>query len=182
MYEVGKITRGIQEKFYLSDPAHATPKHLGPLLSALEDMTDKLQGEALRFELTSVPFIREDVLKTWKLDIKRWTERLSGYRAAVASAAPNDPKAILWTVTAPLLLGLYGGPDSDELHRPIDAGTPFTLANQIEFADDFREELWSGLWDDIAEEAKKKAFDWATIAKWVVGGVVVLYVADKVTD
>jgi hypothetical protein len=144
----------------------ATPENLAVLVDSLEDFTAALAAERIRLEslagdlenaiagiLVGVE-TKEDV-EAWDADFSEWRSRLQNYRVQVDKAPPGDRGDVLWSVTAPLLLGFYGGENSEAPQQPIDAVTPFSLANQLRVADAWREERLRLLREDIAEEAKK---------------------------
>lgn len=153
----------------LEDPGDATnlatPENVGVLLESLTDFTAALAAERMRLAaqvgiadviagILEGTETEEDV-KAWDADFAAWRARLVNYNAQVAKAPPGDRADILWSTTAPLLLGFYGGENSDEPQRPIDAVTPFALANQLRVADAWRDERLRLLREDIADEAKK---------------------------
>jgi hypothetical protein len=106
----------------------------------------------VRSEVTSLG-LPNVALIGWAVSMAAWRERLAKYRAAVGDAPPSDRQAILWDVTAPLLVGYYGGEDSDEPQRVIDAVTPFMLANMQQVEDEFRDELWELFLEDLKTNA-----------------------------
>lgn len=182
MYNVGQITRDLQAD-YLTPDGRLTPRHLGPLVAGLAQMTDSIQGEALRLQLGGFPWLTANALpEQWNSDMRSWQERLAAYKAALASASPNDRKAILWTVTAPLLLGFYGGPDSEKPQSVLDAVTPYMLANQLEIEDEYRETIWNQFKEDVKTEAKSTGLDLLSVLKWTAAGLVGLWIVDKAVD
>lgn len=89
-------------------------------------------------------------------DLRRWSVRVTEYSmvtAAVPIEQQYDREPVLWDVTAPLLLGWYGGPDGTnvlppggffagfdaKLQHPPDIATPYSLANQLKVGRDFEE-------------------------------------------
>lgn len=160
MYDVGAITRRIQAEFRLFCPPNvapqrcaesqtnrATPENLAVLLAELDDVTQAVLDEVNASGIS--PAARVGFL----ISLSAWRERLAKYHAEVDKAPPGDRADVVWSVTAPLLLGLYGGENSDEPQRVIDAVTPFLLANQQEVDDEFRDELWSAFLDDLKTNA-----------------------------
>lgn len=184
MYDVGQIARDLQDKFGLfvrprgeitsSEKNRATPEDLAVLLDELAALTEEL---AERRRVVQVQTIAEDL---WDSDSAAWRARLAEYQAAVRAAPKGDRHAVLWSVTAPLLLGFYGGAGAASPQQPIDAVTPFSLANQLDVADAWREERWQRLWGELEKrfaDAAKGAADAVTSGiawlPWIVGGVVV---------
>jgi hypothetical protein len=159
MYDVGLITRRIQSQFRLfcpmgqspnvcaATPNRATPANVLLLLDELDEVTQAVVDEVKESPISPAARIG------FAVSMNAWRSRLGTYRAHAAAAAPNDRRAILWDVTAPLLLGFYGGEDSDEPQRAIDAVTPFLLANMQEVDDSFREELFAAFLQDLRDGA-----------------------------
>lgn len=167
MFDVGDITRRIQAEFRLFCPGgaipaaarnkaqgcaesttnRATPANILILLDELDDVTAAVLAEVNESGIS--PAARIGFL----ISLSAWRERLGKYRERCEAAAPDDRAAIVWDVTAPLLLGLYGGEQSNEPRRVIDAVTPFMLANQQEVDDEFRDELWSAFLEDLKTNA-----------------------------
>lgn len=164
-FDVGAITRELQSQFNLfcyskeeceTKVNTATPEHVGRLLAALSVMTEQLAVARTSsldedFYLGGAP----GGMAQWDADFVAWRERLARYQGEVAEAPPGDRQDILWSTTAPLLLGFFGGENSDEPQRAIDAVTPFSLANQLALSDEWRSERLSLFWEDVKEEAKK---------------------------
>lgn len=145
MIDVGVIVRRETEFFLLGPPPNrATPREMSHLLGRLRRATDRL-GE---LPVTAVG-------GQWDLDYRAWLSRLQAYERIVAAALPNNRRQdIAKTVTAPLLLGLYPGEDTQ---RTPDVATPFTLANQREVAIEFQEQIADQFWEDIKTQAKTVA-------------------------
>lgn len=157
-YDVGAITRDLQSAFrlFIGVPAPtrpavieleledaegtatnlATPANIAVLLRALRRLTDDIAKA--RSELSDL--IPDAGLLAWNLGWIGWRSRLARYEAEVAKAPVGDRADILWTVTAPLLLGFFGGENSTDPQKPIDAITPFSLANQLQIAEEWRAE------------------------------------------
>lgn len=169
-YDIGKITRELQSDFRLftnyatwkrndielalvddGNANRATPENVGRLLVALQNLTRDI--EAARATMSD--WLPDIGVVLWDGRFKQWQERLATYEGEVAKAPPGDRGDILWSVTAPLLLGLFGGENSDEPQQPIDAVTPFMLANQLEVADAWRDERWRLFKDDLEAQALK---------------------------
>lgn len=173
------ITRDLQDEFDLfrrspdqqSRENRATPANLAVLLDSLERLTAEMASR--RAELSD--WMPDAAIRHWDAEFAAWSGRLTAYQAAVAAAPPDDREAVLWTVTAPLLLGYYEGPDSGE-RRAIDAGTPFRLSDQLDVDEAWREERTQLLFDDLKKGAEvivevvSSAIDTVVI----VGGVVVV--------
>lgn len=165
LYDVGAITRQLQDRFRifkktaythediepLGEPGQnrVTPKNVSKLLDALTRITSELRAK--RSELSG--WAPDIAIQQWDADMAAWEERLAAYRAAVAVAPTEDRQSILWDVTAPLLVGYYGGEDSTEPQQPIDAITPFSLANQLAVDMTWREERERLFWADLKEAA-----------------------------
>lgn len=130
-------------------PNRATPQHLKKLLQSLRTMTDQLDAR-VRDELSPLSSIALDQIAG---SLIRWNERLNGYIAAVDAAAPDDRRAVLWTVTAPLLLGFYGGEESTESRRTLDAVTPFIIADILKVESNWQDERWRLLIQDLKDNA-----------------------------
>lgn len=124
----------------------ATADAMIVVIGALYDYTDRLF--AVDFSRRASAGIDMGVRPPDALTarIEAWSQRLDWYAMAVHSAVPaDDPGAILWTVTAPLLTGHYMGPDGDGPLVPPgpwerdpvmgglvpDMRTPFALAAEL---------------------------------------------------
>lgn len=156
-YDVGRITRDLQSEFHLfkrspADQAqnNATPERISALLAALEILTNQIAAQRAEFS----DFVPDASVPHWDNDMAKWRSRLAGYIKAVRAAAPGDRAAILWSVTAPLLIGFYGGEHSKLPQQPLDAVTPFSLANQLNVADAWREERYQLFWKDVRDNLK----------------------------
>lgn len=101
------------------------------------------------------------------VDLQRWRARLDEYAMAVHTVPPDlqyDRDQTLWSVTAPLFVGFYGGPTGHEeplaaggfppgfnaeLQHPPDIATPYMLANAYGVEAAWNEERKARLWDDL---------------------------------
>jgi hypothetical protein len=160
-FDVGQVTREIQAEFGLfraltrgavnvEPPKNkATPEGLRALLDALTIETDRIR-EARR--VVDIQWAHEDAFDS---DLLKWRGRLGAYYDAVNAAPPGDRQAVLWSVTAPLLLGYFGGESSELPQQPIDAVTPFVLSNMLEESEAAQQRAWDLFIDDLQENAKK---------------------------
>lgn len=144
-----------------SEPNKATPENLAVLVARLREMTDEL--EKRRDDVSS--FVPDMGVVIWDKDLADWKLRLEAYEKALKDAAPDDREIVLWTVTAPLLLGLFGGPDGSwptpgrtgGAAGVADANTPFMLSHAFTDLVAWREERWNLLLDDLKQNAKDVA-------------------------
>lgn len=160
MFDVGAITRELQQRFSLfchtreecaAMPANAaTPENLSHLLASLQSLTEDM---AIAREGLS-DWMPDAAIQHWDTEFVRWRGRLGAYIDAVDAAPPNDRGAVLWSVTAPLLLGFYGGQASKLPQQPLDAVTPFSLANQLAVDEAWRDERLRLLRQDLADAVK----------------------------
>jgi len=200
MYDVGTIVRGYQLEWLGVAPNHATPLELHELLLTLDKLTQQLEASIsdhaeasaervakLGLMNTALPGVgtalwivtdkaRRDEqrsLQQVEVDLKRWRTRLDDYTAKVEAVMPKreqDRRAVLWGVTAPLLLGWYGGPSGVEIpvvgqpetfdparKEPhlIDLGTPYRIANQLGVWLDWNRRRPEMFKKDIADGAKR---------------------------
>lgn len=172
-YDVGAITKEIQRSFNIfrrplavSEKNSATPEHLRVLLDKLSSLTDSIQEK--RTGLSD--WLPDAGVLHWDQSMAAWEGRLLLYREAVRLAEPDDRQAVLWNVTAPLILGFQGGPDSKRPQTTIDAITPFTLANQLKVDAGWRTERWDEFQNDL-----KKGLEWWAVAIPVTLGLLVIY-------
>jgi len=177
-YDIASITRGLQDEFRLfqRDPTSqaentATPERVGVLLGSLRRLTDQIQAQRDKFS----SFVPDASISHWDIDMATWKGRLGAYQTAVTAAPRGDRGAILWNVTAPLLLGFYGGALSYDNQRPLDAVTPFMLANQIEVADAWRADRLRLFWVDLYTNLKALPGQilsgiWDAVPWWVWAG------------
>ena len=189
-YDVGKITRSLQNEFNLfnRDPRQqmtnqATPEKLGALIAALTKLTSKIEAQR---DTAAFDWTPDAGVVIWDRDMAAWKARLAAYSKAVTSAPPGDRGAVLWTVTAPLLIGYYGGPASNLPQQPLDAMTPFSLANQLDVAEAWREERWKLFWEDLKNNFNNLPnlvpwWVWAALATGavLVGGAVIYGVTGR---
>jgi hypothetical protein len=168
-FDVGRIVRDVQGEFDLfcatreeceTKSNTATPEHLAVLLASLRAVTDAADDEGGLAGTTAF------------FALAQWRRRLDAYDAFVSAAAPGDRVAVLWTVTAPLLLGFYGGPESDEPQRVADVATPFILANASEISEAWRNERRRMFFNDLERGAREIADDITSpigVPLWVWG-------------
>lgn len=189
-YSVGNVVRDLSQQYLGEAPNKATPQNLVTLLEELDALTDQVRRDGQEeWEKPLYGFLGDDSnVQRFKRDLARWRMRLDYYldRARTAEAAnPTDRKAILWTVTAPLFLGFYGGPTGTEIYLPghdsephtvsgwgdvtsgfppgfdprikhvADLATPFSLANQIKTYNEHQIKIVGQLVDDIIANAKE---------------------------
>lgn len=167
-YDVGFITRRLQNEFRLfnRDPSqqvrnNATPQRLAVLIKDLKKLTSEIEAKR---DTAAFDWTPDAGVVIWDRDMEKWKGRLAAYEQAVISAEPDDRAAVLWTVTAPLLIGYYGGEDSTLPQQPLDAVTPFSLANQLDVAEAWRAERWRLFWEDL----KKGLGDLPDVIPWWV--------------
>lgn len=191
LYDVGTIVRAYQLQWLGEAPNHATPLELHELLLTLDTLTQQLEEEISNHEESSLArtvklgimglplWIVADKarrgeqrsLQQVTRDLRRWRERLDDYLSSVEAVLPQqeqDRRAVLWEVTAPLLLGFYGGPTGAEtpvvgqpdgfdptIQQLADIGTPYRIANELGVWLDWgrrRKELFK---EDIKEGATR---------------------------
>lgn len=158
MLDVGAIVRQVQAAFRLFGVPGAqgrnlaTPRNLLVLIEQLRALTDELIEQRIGLGVA----LPSPAMAQWDTDYSAWRDRLGEYFEAASSAAPDDRRAVLWSVTAPLLLGHYptGGPQ-----RVADVATPFSLANQLDVDDDWADERLGLLFSDIVDEARRVVAD-----------------------
>ncbi len=175
-YDVGGIVRGYQQTWLGVVPNHVTPNQLLGLLNFLSDMTEVIEERDA--ELRSVEqFDRvlscEELGKVRPgygqpcLDLQHWRARLTDYMLHAGEVPPqlgDDRRETLWTITAPLFVGWFGGATGNEvelaaggfppgfnvdLQHPADIATPYMLANQYGVADAWEKKRAAMLLDDF---------------------------------
>ncbi len=156
MVDVGKIVREATTA-YLAPPApnRATPARLKILVKSLRKTTDQVYAEFIVKKATNLNFwiSNSSSFDQFKADMDAWQGRLQGYEAALSAAPASDRKAILWTVTAPLLLGFYGGADSKAPQAVPDVATPYILMNGFGTMQTFADENYDRLMADMKDAA-----------------------------
>lgn len=159
MFDVASLTRDFQSEFVLFDRRpvagevltnKATPGNLRRFLAKLQVLTAALVAK----RETLSDWAPDAAIFAWDNDLVRWRGRLAAYIDACDAAPADDRQAVLWTVTAPLLLGFYGGPASKLPQQPIDAVTPFMLANELAVDEAWRDERWRLFQEDLKVDAK----------------------------
>lgn len=156
-YDVGAIVRKLQGDFRLFSTSDrpvgadeknaATPENLRVLLESLDRLTDSIleqRSEGL------LPVFRNEA---WDTDMVHWQGRLGAYLEAADAAPDGDRQSVLWSVTAPLLLGFFGGEASSLPRQTPDVATPFSLANQLSVAQSWRDERLRLLYEDLRRGA-----------------------------
>jgi hypothetical protein len=145
-FDVGAAVRDWTHFFLGSEPNLAYPVVWMEALAILHDLTSQLETKN-----TARGAPDDQITK----DLTRWRTRLDWYELE-AHGAPDqyDRQSIVWNVTAPLLLGWYGGPTGDanilpsggfwsgfdaKIRHPADIATPYSLANQLGVYQDFEE-------------------------------------------
>lgn len=182
MYDVGAITREIQAEFGLFDALtrgavnfeppknKATPEGLRALLDALQVVTDQIVEDRNEWGVLDQHEVQFDS------ELLQWRGRLGAYFDAVNAAPPGDRQAVLWGVTAPLLIGYFGGESSTLPQQPLDAVTPFVLSNMLAVSEASQQRAWDLFLDDLVENAKKvvKTASGIATAVGVLAAVVVI--------
>lgn len=166
LYDVGAIARRVQSDFGIFAPRAdaipkasmrqprntCTPSHLRRLLTDLATLTDAIRE---RRRVVTITDAADEIIDR---DLLRWRGRLGAYEhavdAAIAAGKGEDRSAVLWTVTAPLLIGFYGGEASKLPQQTLDAVTPFVLANMLETSEGWRSERATLFWADLEAGAK----------------------------
>jgi hypothetical protein len=149
-YDVGAKVAELHALYLGTEPNRATPANMAVLLESLRKLTRTIGVETLRFG-----WIRDADEQRATRDLLAWEERLDAYEDAVDDAKPGDRTEIQWSVTAPLLLGLYGGPESQEQQRTADVATPFIVANQVALTQEVQDELWADFVGDLEKRATR---------------------------
>lgn len=156
-FDVGKIVRETQRDFSLfctesrdatvacKTTNSATPEHVGQLLNALDDLTEEMRSK----RATLSDWLPDAAIISWDNDFAKWRGRLGAYHDNVNAAPAGDRQAILWQTTAPLLLGFYGGEASKLPQQVADVATPFSLSNQLDVDEAWRDERLRLFRDDI---------------------------------
>jgi hypothetical protein len=142
----------------------ATPENLKVLLVALDDVTTEVLEQRNEIEASDVAkavllapinliglFNHDESLALWDDRMTKWRGRLGAYHDAVDKAPPGDRQDVLWSVTAPLLLGFYGGEASKLPQQPLDAVSPFIALNQLNTDTAWKEQRWQLLKQDLAD-------------------------------
>lgn len=184
-YDVGAIVRDTQQEFNLTIRGRegverqgvrnrATPENLTYLLAALAEFTDDL--DEWRAAMDADQDWRQRVLGTSGIeglaviddDLDAWNRRLDEYIFQVSKAPPGDREDVLWSVTAPLLFGFYGGPTSTMPRGGADVATPFRIANMMLVSDEWQSEAFNA-WQ---RETVQAAIDLATLIPRAAGAAV----------
>jgi len=195
-FDTSKVGASIQQRMLGTTPNATTPEDWIALFAYLQSLTDELvvADEQRRKNLafgtfgTLGPSIIPCEADALCMDLQRWRARLDWYSLAAASAPPGSREAVLWEVTAPMLLGFHGGPTGVEVMlapggyapgfdstRPhgADVSTPFVLANANGVAAAWEQERHELLAADIINNARELVPDaplgipwWA----WLLGG------------
>lgn len=185
-YDVGQMVRDYSVRILQPFPNLATPYNMAVVLEELQALTDKLEErDELRRRVSGatagvlgdvvIPCIDSDgnFIDQLCADLYHWRARLDTYELASASvpeSQEDDRDAILWTVTAPLLLGYHGGPTGKEIELSLDGypagfdpaiqhapdiATPFSLANQLGVYEEWEQRRWELFLDDLATGARE---------------------------
>jgi len=170
-YDVGAETRAFYDVMLKVSPNRTTPEDWIDVLDRLNELTvavearDLARREALGFGSGSPTMCSASQLCT---DIAQWRARLDWYLLHAHSAPPGDRAAVLWTVTAPLLLGWHGGPTGQDvmvapggyppgfnfaMPHGADIAWPFILANGVDVFMAWEAERRELLWADIQANA-----------------------------
>ncbi len=186
IYDVGKVVRAYNKSWLGVAPNYATPAHLMDLLLFLDDFTKLLeeadvkartQQQGLLSGGTGEVLVDCDELGAWGhpglegacRDLQRWRIRLDEYMGAVFEVPPDDEmdrRKTLWSVTAPLFIGWYGGPEGTEpltpggfapgfnpdIRHPADIGTPYSLANLYGIEKAWEKKIREMFIDDITPD------------------------------
>lgn len=153
-------------------PSNATPLNVKGLLDQLDAYTKAVQTAADKEGLTTDANVQQ-----WASDMSNWQYRLSHYYEVLRTVAAEHAgdlvgaDAIYFTVTAPLLDGVYYEVlpgivlSVDEKQRiasgggsnwkPPDVYMPFTLGNQVIEYREHQRERWEKLWEDLKAGAKR---------------------------
>lgn len=187
-YDVGKVTKDVQSRLLGSPPERVpTVAELRGLLKSLRALTDKLEDATNTWAdgfvegVAGVAAPDPELVTQTQRDLKKWKERLAGYSSIIAGAESDAKETVLWTVTAPLVLGLYGGPSSDEPRLIPDFVTPFIISNVLELEEQLEQEEWSRFLADLVRPIVVAGSAGSTLIQLaIVGGVV--FVAAKLVS
>lgn len=132
----------------------ATAANILGVLGGAQKFTEALRGRLANGSATAG---RESLMA----DLEAWSTRLGRYIELAKKEADTfgpkstgdvmDPTSMAWTVTAPLLLGIYGGNEQ----RTADITTPFILSNATDVTEAWEKERIKLFWRDVKSEAKK---------------------------
>lgn len=174
-FNIGALTRELQRYFFtgpglrpvqqvVDDPESmfnvATPRNLLILLDDLASLTDAIDERMTEAEIVLQPGgpggpIEVPVEHSLRADLEAWKIRLAYYVEIANEAPANDRIAVFEPVTLPLLIGFYPG---DPVQKPIDAMTPYMIANGLKVELDWRKErlrlFFGDLWDNAADVFK----------------------------
>ncbi len=154
--DTSSYVKEVQAWFQLFGPEEqenfATPRYLASFLVYLRAVTDAAKKNA-----------PAGVGAQWRLDMKRWEDRLNNYFGhvlnAIASKKIDSHGATARTVAGPLLIGEYEEPPPPGVQVDesgigiLDAVTPITLAHQAEVTRTALDDAWTQLGHDLAEAA-----------------------------
>ena len=178
-FDVAKITLDQQHKYLGDPPSKApTPATLRLLLGSLKALTDELEKHARAAREES--FWGTTPAGAWWTDFRRWQKRLDTYISIAQAASSDDIQATLWSVTAPLLLGQFGGKEAEgEKFKTPDISSPFILWNQVEVEDQSRKDAWEAFKKDIKDPLK---IGFGGVALLIVGAVLLSQLGGKSND
>lgn len=182
-YDVGAIVAAYQQAWLGPTPNAVTPAALRDLLFFLDAMTASIEQRDLEVRTVDLGEPTGSLVMDCAelnnampgygqacVELARWRRRLDEYMLVLGEVPPErdfDRTATLWTVTAPLFLGWFGGPSGHEIepvaggfppgfdaetqHR-ADLATPYMLANQYGVADAWEQRRTELLIDDFTPE------------------------------
>lgn len=169
-FDVASIVREYTQAYLGVSPNRARPIDLLPLVDHLDRFTDQLHRRGEKRRRLAGAAAQCDQLC---IDLQRWERRLDFYLIEVnAQTDENDRWATLYTITNPLFLGWYGGPQGEagpeflaetgfgpgfrfDMQHPPDLATPYSLANQLDVAEAFEAENRQHLLDDLKSGAEE---------------------------
>jgi hypothetical protein len=136
VYNLDQVQRFMMNTFVHATPPRVHPAQLLPLLQVLDKVTTIAEKHAakVRVWLSERGGTSDLWQQFWPVEkeLEGWRLRLINYRAVVDGCLPeDDAECTLWSVTAPLFFGFFGGATSKEPPQPSDVMTPFKLANRL---------------------------------------------------
>ena len=107
---MGDVATIIYEWMGATEPNRFVVKYLDPLIDMLQELTAELEPAVAAVQSSASGEIEEQLAAELVEDLEQWKARLEVYDLAMFGQDPDERENVLWTVSAPLIMGIWEDP------------------------------------------------------------------------